>query len=432
MGFYNGSKYNTLLARNTLIVLSLFALLLSTICQSYFVLILFLFVLSLACVIKVEKNYILTLIFLVILYCNYSIICMNYLDKTFYIFTSYQNTFVGFRALQILMSFMLFLYMFVPNNIKEFDDDNLYYKRNISVIIHIALMLVISMIIILGYSEVSFGSRGNYSPFYGYVVLLILVGLFFSNNKKFLKISYLILAILFIMKNLLHGERAYVIQLAFVIYIYFLPLKIKKNYLLIFVVAILGYLGMNFVSEARTYGVSTGSLKIALANSMKRMFSLDTACSSFFTSQTFVDMSFRDGFLQRIYMFVLWFSSLFVGGSLLPQSNLSEYTHQYITHWYGGVFPFYGYYYLDFCGVLIFALYISYFIKLINNNMEKGNFCTAMFIYGAVTILTWYLYSPSAITRGILLVILLYFAIVFADKVIQKVILWFRYGKRRE
>lgn len=407
-----------------LIATSILCLFLTLFSQSDLSLILMILILSLALLVSVKKNYLLVLLFLIIFYCNYSFIVLNYLDTTEYIFTRYQNSFISFEALRIMLIFLLVIYWLMPKKINEVDENNLYYSKKMHLIFHIMLMICIIGLIVFGYTSDAFGIRGNQSTIFGYVALLLLVGFYFSNNRKYIKYIYSALAIIFICKNLLHGERLYALQSIFLLYIYMLPKKIKTNYLLISFICVLGYLGLNFIAEARTIGWNFDAFGNAIKNSFLRLFSLDTVSSSMFTSQTFIDVAARDTVITRLYLFIIWIASIFVGGSLLPKSNLPVYTNQIIAHYGGGILPYYGFYYLSYLGVILFALLIVFFIKLTMvtfNSQKNKKFSSLLSIYFVITIFSWYLYSPSALTRGMLLLIIVYYFSVLIDKILSKI-----------
>ena len=388
--------------------------------------------LSILCLKKVVNNIILTLLFTVILYCNYSIIKMNFCDPNNYIFTTFNNTPIGTLSLQVLTLFLAYIWAFLPNNIKEFDDKKLYYNKNINILIHIGIICIAIFATILGYKSAGIGQRGVYSTIYGYVVLFIALGLFYSNNNKYLKVFYLIISIYYVMKNLMHGERAYVLQMALLLFVYYMPKKWQKKWWLWLLACVMGYIALTYISEARTYGWNFESFCLTMTNCVDRGFALDTACSSFYTSQTFLAVSFNDGMGKRLVMFLSWVASIFVGGSIIPNSNLSSYTRQFYTHWYGGCLPFYGYYYLSIFGTVLFAFYITILINRQNKNLNTSLF-NLILINIMYSVFTWYLYSPSALTRGLLLAIILFYSIKLADLILQKIhkkVLLFRKNKK--
>lgn len=406
-------KYFFILEATLCLFLSLF-------CDSVLTLILMNLFLSVFLVYYVRKNYLYTICFLLLAYFNYSFM-LNYInDSPFDLFSTYKDTFVGIRSLQVLMVFLISIIWFMPKEIKQFDESRLYSETKVYNIVHILLSFLVLLITILGYENVEIGKRGSQSTLFGYVVLLIITGLYFSKNSKNIKKVYFVLSIIFIVKNLLHGERLYVLQMVIVFYLYFLPQKYKKNYGFLALIAFIGYMGLTYIAEARTFGWGFESVIAAFNNALQRGFALDTAVSAYFTGQTFVEMSFIDSVGQRLYLLILWLFSIVVGGRLSPLSNLSNYTRQFMEHWYGGVLPFYGYYYLSFYGVILFAMLIVFIIKKHNNahNFKALNFA---FVYFIVSVFSWYLYSPSSMTRGFLIALLIYYSVIYGNKLLSVV-----------
>ena len=400
---------------------SLLCLFLSLFLPAHIALIFFILLISALLAYRMKNNSLYFLIFIFIFYCNYSICVMNYLDKTNYIFTTYRDTLIGTMALQILLFFMLSLYIMLPKDIKQSNVKNMYSEKKITPIAHVCFIVIFIAIMLLGYNSNGFGQRGSYSTIFGYAPILLFLGIYFSRRDKRLLTIYLFLGLIYIFENFAYGERAFALQVMILLYLYFMPDKIKKNYFVLAVLAVVGYFGLTLIGELRAENIDIASaLYTSLKNCVKRLFSLDTACSSFYTSQTFINQTMIDSIPQRLLLFIMFIGSIFVGGSILPNANLSQYTHKYFMHWFGGVFPFYGYYYLGYFGVLIFALYIVFIIKKCNKNKPK-ELAGVVLIYTTMTCFTWYLYAPSSITRGVMLIILCYYAIVITNKIFYKI-----------
>jgi len=381
-------------------------------------------VLSMINVIKVRKNLILLIIFLLIFYLNYSICILNYADTKNYIFTIYRADFIGKLSLMILVFFTYMMYRFISKlKINKFDESRLFSKIQISKIFHFAIMLLVVLIMIFGYTFDTFGQRGHYSTFFGYIVFLILFGIYFSNKDRVILSCYLILSIVYMIQNLIFGERLYVIQLVIILFIYYCPKKIKSKSWILAIAALFGYLGLTAVGIYRSYDINFGLLIYrTIKDSFINLFALDTSCAAYFAGQTFVESALIDPFYKQLFMFFMFVLSILLGGSMFPEYNLSEYTKSVRYHFGGGTIFNYAYYYLGIIGVTLLAWYLCYLFKKINNNKGKNPLWDVLTILICSTTFSWYLYSPSSITRGLLIGIVLYYAIIFTEKIYKKLI----------
>ena len=149
--------------------------------------------------------------------------------------------------------------------------------------------------------------------------------------------------------------------------------------------------------------------------------SADTALSAFYTGQTFIKQSLVDSFSQQLYMFFLFIVSMFTGSSVLPESLLSQYTRKNYIHFYGGVFPYYGWYYLGPIGVVAFAFLIVLIIRKLYNkkNIKLEMFVPIIILISSSSFL-WYLYHPSSLIRSPMLMLIVFYVVIWADKLLKK------------
>lgn len=375
-------------------------------------------------VVKVRKNIILLIIGLIILYCNYSVCITNFIQTGYYSF--FRKTLYAYRSLQNLLIFTLVIYILLPKKIQSVQLQEICSKQDVRSIIHICILLVLVAGLIFGYRGGGFGQRGSYNQLWGYFPAFVLVGLFFSKNKL-IKRSYLIFSLIYIFLNLIFKERLYVIQISMILAVFFCSDKIIRNKKLGICFVIVAYLLFTFIGNFRNLeGYNLGqALWINIKVTFDTLFSLDTAASAFYTGQTFVEHAFLDGWSKRLSMFGLFVLSLLLGSSAVPCASLPDYTFKFMEgahkHSFGGYLPLYGYYYLGFLGVVLLGVYVAGIYKMIAN-WNKNDVTKLLSILVLSSTFTWYLYSPSAIIRSLLLVLLLYYAIIILNKILNKVV----------
>ena len=405
-------------------VVSLFILCLSFFVNMPIVLIGLLLLISALNIVKARKNFILLIIGLILFYCNYSVCVTNFIQSGYYSFFS--KTLYAYRSLQSLLLFTLVIFVCIPQKIESVNFKQIYSKRDVHILIHIVALLVLLFIIAFGYSGGGFGQRGSYNQLWGYFPVFVLIGLFFSKNNKLIKNIYLTISVIYVCLNLIFKERLYVVQIAIILVMFFCPDKLIRNKKLTILLLIVGYLIFTFIGNFRNvdgYNI-WNALWINIKTSFETLFSLDTAASSFYTGQTFVNHAFLDDWFKRLSMLGLFVLSILFGMSLFPKASLPDYTIQFMEeahkHSFGGYLPLYGYYYLGLLGVLLIALYIVGIYKMIAN-WNKNDVTKLLSIVVLSSTFTWYLYSPSAITRNLLLVLILYYSIIVIDNILKKV-----------
>ena len=175
-------------------------------------------------------------------------------------------------------------------------------------------------------------------------------------------------------------------------------------------------------SQRGGFSLSLSGMADAISSIFKEGASLDTAYSAYYTSLSFIKTEELLGFGERFLMFLKFCLSMIVGGSKVPGSNLSEYTRQYFVHYYGGVLPFYGHFYLGFAGVIAFGVIVALYMNLILKNKKRKNGVGAcVSAYVIATVPRWYLYSPSSLIRGVALLAAVYFFTYFADSILKRI-----------
>lgn len=104
--------------------------------------------------------------------------------------------------------------------------------------------------------------------------------------------------------------------------------------------------------------------------------------------------------------------------------NLANLTLLYFYHCFGGVLPVFFQFYLGPIGVVVASVYVSFVIRFISKACEVINpplraLLTPAFgisaIYVSASCFRWILYSPSQITRGLLLCLLCSLFLLWLD-----------------
>ena len=368
-------------------------------------------VLNVYTVIKVRNNWYLFIIFIFITYSNYSICMVNYLTsavRTF--FVGYAHTDIGIQGLNILLFFSSLLLLLAPHTKTEekLTCRSLLENNKENPIIVIGFAVVLALIWVYGFTRPDLaGERGSPSALYEYSIILIIISLYYSGNNITLRNINIIIAVVFAAQNFIYGGRITGVQLFIVLAlsIYIDKLSMRK----VLPIGALFFILMSGIGQLRAQVFLQGfSFRQIIKSLFSGYFTLDTAYSSYYTSMTFLDEMASHSLSSRLHLFGRWVLSMFLGGSV-KDSNLAQYTRAHFMHYYGGVLPYFAWFYLGVVGVLLLVIYLRFLIRITRKaDCSSNGLVRCVTVYFCATTLRWYLYSPSQIFRGIMLLCLVY------------------------
>lgn len=353
-------------------------------------------------VIKSRKNWYLLIIEITLLFCNYSIVGPNYLFHINSSFFEFSNDPVGALGLNILLGFTVMNYIFAPSVADKNQEKPITSEGRYNPIIIIGFLALLSLIWFFGFTRpTAVGGRGTPTAIYEYSIVFIIIGFYYTGNKIWAKICITFAAIMFAMQNFIYGGRITGVQLilCIVMCLFIDKISVRK----VVIAATVGLPVMTGIGSDRgSFALTLASFTNSVQNIFGGKLTLDTAYSAYYTSLTFLKAKEYTEFGRRMYMFKQFLLSLILGGSVID-SNLPDYTRTTFMHYWGGVTPYYAYFYLGIVGVFLISLYIGFLKKQIRDKDTKSDFIRCMSIYVVATTFRWYLYAPTQILRGILL-----------------------------
>ena len=363
-----------------------------------------------------KESIYLTIIYFVFFYCNYSILMVNYIFRINNYFTSYAYTDSGYTGLWIisLFSYLLLLYASTVHEQKEIKKALIINNRYNSFIC-IGLILLLIFIWIFGFTRPDLeGHRGSPSTFYEYSIILLIMGFYYSGSNEILQNTFVGIIAAYALQNFYYGGRITGVQLIICVILCLYIDKIDMRVMLVSGVAF--FVLMSAIGQFRASLVlSKDILKTVILRLIDERIALDTAYSSYFTSLTFLMVKKDLGFSGVMRLFGRWILSMFLGGRV-PDSNLATYTRQYYLHYMGGVLPFFAYFYLGIIGIILLCIYIFRIFKGVEKvNYKSTGLSRCIAIYITSTSLRWYLYSPSQLFRGVLLLAVVYGSLYLVD-----------------
>ena len=382
-------------------------------------------IVSVLLMLELRKNILTFMVGAFIAWFNYSIVFANYFsgDENFFLEDAYHE--VSVTGLRVLCCFVTCMYLAVNTDTGDAHEKDVLEFRSdevVSSVIAIGYILALCGILVFGFAKPSVqGARGSVSAIYEYSILLFIVGYYLFWRYKWYMIISTVLMMMFALQNVIYGERATALQELIIFYVLFINKKQKPDFRKIIPLGICGVLvftavGMeraNFSFSAEQIGKSIDALK-------KSGMTLDTAYAAYFCSLTFIKTEFILPQAERVQIFFNWLLSMVVGGGMIGNCNVPVITRKYFVHYYGGVLPFYGHFHFGYFGAVAFSLIPAVYLNIIKRfNHSKGAF-KCLLLYFVVTSPRWYLYSPSPLIRGAILIFIVYFVTIFADKILQK------------
>lgn len=382
---------------------------------------------SLYMTITFRKNIMAFVMFIMILYFNYSIIFSRYL----YIAYNYYSEFyinVDDRiygiGIMILLVFMTAIYYFKNNKYKiRIYKKNYYTAEDTNILIVLLMIIILLFINIVGFDHGSYGQRGSTSALYEYSGIFFILAYYYcgkSEISSLLKIMISIIAIGFSIQGFIYGER--ISGLQFLIIFFAFMLSHKMTYKSICIISLVGLIVMMGIGTYRGSYDSEGiTLKLIINALSDRMFTFNGADLAYYTSLTFVMVHDIDSIMNKIGLFLKFILSIFLGSSSVKNSFLAEYTRKYYYHWYGGIYPYVFYFYLGWIGTIVSSFFAGKIINTIYSiDCEFKSYYKLLKIYMIAILPRWYMYSPQILFRGILLFTIVTFAIRMIDVITSR------------
>lgn len=378
-----------------------------------------LLVLSVYAVYCQRNNVLMMLLNIVLLYFNYSLVASVYwntgsLDP---IFSSYSwNEFL--RGINIELVFFGTYVVFLREN--NVIDNRVFLQRGKPVYcVVIACAAYIVLAPFLFYHTEAFGTRGVVTAFYEYSLIVLIVALCLCNRD--IKAIGLLLAasVWLIVHGILHGERVLALQLMIVWGLYLLLHVLTVKLIIpaciggIFFFTVFGmYRGLSDLDGNVLESVFNSLLRGGLAN--------DTSYAAYQTSMNILRFADITSLWNRLLYFLKYLLYI-VAGSAVPDVNLSILALEVGGHGGGGWLPTYAYFWLGYIGVIAAGVGLAWLVNTTTNLQKRRSYLNYLALYIVATSPRWYLYSPSPLTRGLLMFTLFFVVAVAAEKIVSVV-----------
>lgn len=372
-----------------------------------------------------RRNILAVILHIMLAYFNYSVVvsvCWN-LNNLHSIFNGYTYD-EQLNGISIVLVFWCSYIVTIQTNIGF---DRLAFKRQSgsNEIFVFGCVVYTFCAPFLFYSSAEFGERGGGSPLYEYTIIIILVGIYFTGRRKKNLIALGAASTFFSLHGLLYGERVSALQITIIWGIYLLLDRLDVKTIMIACVG--GVVGLTVVGMVR--GISawhSGAIKEAVDILLEERLANSTSYFAYQSGLSIYRLEFEVPLINRLIQFGAFVFYIFLG-SIVPNSNLSVIASEYNHNWGGGWLPFYCHFWFGIIGVIFMAVFVGKIVQMACSPCMGSYYKNYLRLYVIATVPRWYLYSPSAICRGILIFTVLFFVLNLMDRQLKK-----RFGYMRE
>lgn len=255
---------------------------------------------------------------------------------------------------------------------------------------------------VLFYRSSAFGVRGSGSTLYEYAVIVLVVGLSVCGRRPGQLALLGAASGLYCLHSLVYGERITVMQAAIVWGLYLLLHRLTVRTMLAAAAA-----GLVLLTLAGMFrGAASwqpGALREALHALADRRLANDTAYFAYQSGLSIRRLEAVWGWAGRLGQLGSYLLYL-VFGSAVPNSNLSVLAAENSHNWGGGWLPFYGHFWLGAPGTVLLALGAAALLRRGCRLDSAHPVRCYLGLYLVASCPRWYLYSPSQLVRGAVLV----------------------------
>ena len=353
---------------------------------------------------------------LLILYSNFSFCVLRYFDPNILIVNEgITEEWIDLAAVRCVSLFTTALYILTTYGFKKtfiskqssLFNELVPKRHNSSLVVISIIALVIIWFFFYDYSPDLTEGRAGYSPIYEYSIVFFILGFWYAGDHKRSKMALMAIAAFYIVFDFLGGQRSTGMQIGIVVLfmVFYKSITLRR----LIIIAVVGVFVTRIVAIFRgEYATSGINLSRILGDGAYAVLTSDTAGMAYYTSLTYIGTTQFFSVAERLNQFGDFvISQLVVGRYGTPLNKLAR---QYYLHYNGGVLPIYMYYYLGYLGTLLMSILVAKYYSVMDKIISKKHSALAVIIavYVSTTTVRWYLYSPSQLLRGVMLLTIVY------------------------
>lgn len=389
----------------------------------------FLLILDIFSLIKHKNNMYLFFLFLCIFYFDFSVICSKYLFQTNTLVSVYNQ--INQENIMMLSISLLFVFHSIIEIVLLLErknrevlakKDNIKDKDVLTKKEHFSILFLIGIIgsILIGYYilQLKIIPRTIYE--YLLILYVILFYLIKKSNKNFYKNFAAGLVLFSFFMSTIEGARVVALQpIIAYLFSFYIEKMSQKRMLLVFILVIILYTTIGVYGDFLDYGYNLKDFNITYMINVfiQRKFTLDTAISSYWTGITYIMTAHKFDISFRLKNFIEFISTYAILGSKSSYLQLQDISICYYVHYFGGFIFSYFYFWLGWLGMVIGGTYIGKLLKFIKNNTTDTSVQSPLMkiipVYIVASFPRWYLYFPTPLFRGMIMLIVL--TIIFCN-----------------
>ena len=357
------------------------------------------------------------LLFIMILYFNYSFVVTHYLSKTPTLLNNLYLQLTNINTLKITIIIQIIFFnimnLLIPNityNKKDVlinnDDNNKYYGTT-------TVILDIVLIIILMYHIIS-GINHN-TALLEYSILLFIFSFYYGKKSNINKVYTEIIMLIFIVYSILIGQRISVLQFLLADFIInYLDIINVKILIFCFTLGIILFTFFGLYGDFKDYGYNLKDLTFEYTmNEIKnRKFALDTSVSAYFNTASMIELRKKYSTKDRLSNAKKYFIDYTILNKKYENNDRVDILiRDYQVNYGGGFITGWFYFWFGKIGILLISVYISFLLSIVLRK-QKTIYQKLLAIFIISTAPRWYLYEPTLLFRGIIIFSVFYFILV--------------------
>lgn len=374
------------------------------------------------------------LVMLMILYTNYSISVGVYLDPAIrpdFLYYQFTNPNTYGAGIVCCFIFELVLLLCSLDLIKEphlLDRNSPKFIEPIKDNMLIAYGAVI-VYLIMFFSGFRMGvgtdGRASITALSEYKVIVQLIGIYYAGKRTQFYYIWTAMVGLTSILTFIGGNRVdamsnviVLIVLLFADFIDYKKIIIALPFGVVLLAAV-GFLRANF-------NLSLEALAMTINALMEDKFTYEGAIFGYLPSLSIVELSENVPWSEKWSILVDHIAYIFkIGFAGDGRPDLSSYSRDYYTHYWGFVSPTYFYFWFKYIGAILLALlvklYIYFYKKSVTKSISKytEHLVYILSIYFMCNVARWYCYGPMGLLRGVYICFLAYTIVYVFDKFIQ-------------
>lgn len=359
-----------------------------------------------------RKNIIMFFVYLCITYFNYSFMWDRYFIGSTdmdILFNQCADSKLYTIAISITLLFSMVLFFIdgLWGQHKKDYSDIFLSKKSQPLVVYILLALIEVYAVFSGAA-------------FEYGAINVAVAFMYVGNNKRLRYIILVFTIVVFIQGVLNGLRVPV--LPYLLCAGFMTFTDKINYKIMCIGLIFGIVFMTLMG---IYGDHGGNYSLNVGDAIAKLsesgYSVDTSIFAFL--QSFISLKVREliDFSQRMELFEQFILSQFLGSGGFKYAKLSIFTRRYYVHYYGLIWPYAFYFYMGWFGVVVSGGILGAYINLLSRVKKESNeYCKVLLGYFVAMMPKWFLYEPTSLFRGIILLTVVYWGAKFISKILYK------------